>query len=352
MTKTTQYSGDMIFENNVLKRILVDGGYIEDGVYYFYVTGHLGNNYAVVSQNGEVVQKNRYYPGGMSFADDFNQSKQPYKYSGKELDPMHGLNLYDSKARWQDPAIFGRFLTPDPLAEKYYSISPYVYCANNPIRYIDPTGMEIDLSQMSEEERNQYSEQIAERRENSGLFNTMYSSLESSKDVYVVKFGETHLDKNGNFVDGQFVKNAEGGGAITFLNSNKRIKVNCLSEELFHAYQHDNRSKYESGEFNIEFEAKSFTTAVGIESGIGYLQSNGMADFQFKIDMEDYGNARQIISPEIVISSPFVKDYMQFANSYANYNKKNNIGNIYYKMGTTVFPYSLQKIVIDTYTKK
>lgn len=36
-----------------------------------------------------------------------------------------------------------KFLTIDPLAEKYYSISPYAFCLNNPIRYIDPDGREI-----------------------------------------------------------------------------------------------------------------------------------------------------------------------------------------------------------------
>jgi len=139
MNKQTDYSGDMIFENGSLKRILVDGGYIENGVYYFYVTGHLGNNYAVVNQGGEVVQKNQYYPFGMSFANDVNPGAQPYKYNGKEVDQMHGLNLYDYSARNQDPAI-GRFTTMDPLAEKYYSMSPYCAFGNNPVRYIDPDG--------------------------------------------------------------------------------------------------------------------------------------------------------------------------------------------------------------------
>ena len=40
-----------------------------------------------------------------------------------------------------DP-ILGRFNTIDPLAEKYYSISPYAYCDNNPVNAIDPFGMD------------------------------------------------------------------------------------------------------------------------------------------------------------------------------------------------------------------
>jgi RHS repeat-associated protein len=59
----------------------------------------------------------------------------------KELDQMHGLNLYDYHARQYESAI-GRFTTVDPLAEKYYSISPYVYCGNNPISRIDTNGRE------------------------------------------------------------------------------------------------------------------------------------------------------------------------------------------------------------------
>lgn len=56
---------------------------------------------------------------------------------------MHGLNMYDYSARYYESAL-GRFTSVDPLAEKYYSISPYVYCNNNPMKYIDPTGMIYD----------------------------------------------------------------------------------------------------------------------------------------------------------------------------------------------------------------
>ncbi len=69
------------------------------------------------------------------------QDAQRHKYNGKELDRMHGLDWYDYGARHYD-AIIGRWATMDPLCEKYYSVSPYAYCGNNPIKFIDSDGKE------------------------------------------------------------------------------------------------------------------------------------------------------------------------------------------------------------------
>uniref|UniRef100_UPI0025B886B5 RHS repeat domain-containing protein n=1 Tax=Bacteroides sp. UBA939 TaxID=1946092 RepID=UPI0025B886B5 len=146
--KKTDYCGNMIYENNALKRILIEGGYYEpgstatNGTYYFYLTDHLGNNRVVANGSGTIVQSNHYYPYGMSFTEGTQTSSQPYKFGGKELDTQKRLNLYDFSARMQDPVVPG-FTTPDPLMEKYPWLSPYAYCTNNPLRYIDPTGMEF-----------------------------------------------------------------------------------------------------------------------------------------------------------------------------------------------------------------
>ncbi|MDE6152429.1 MAG: hypothetical protein K2G12_10665, partial [Prevotella sp.] len=69
-------------------------------------------------------------------------SLQHYKYNGKELDRMHGLDWYDYGARNYDPVIL-QWDRPDPLAEKYYPVSPYVYCMGNPVNAIDPDGRKI-----------------------------------------------------------------------------------------------------------------------------------------------------------------------------------------------------------------
>lgn len=80
-------------------------------------------------------QTTHYYPYGGILSQSTNQGFQKFKYNGKEFDRMHGLDWYDYVARQQDPAT-GLFTSMDPLCEKYYNVSPYVYCAGNPIRYL------------------------------------------------------------------------------------------------------------------------------------------------------------------------------------------------------------------------
>ena len=145
LNETTDYVGNKVYENGTLKRILTDNGYIESGIYYFYIKDHLGNNRIVANASAGVIQSTQFYPFGMAFAEGTTteQGRQPYKYNGKELDQSHGLNQYDYSARFYDPA-YNRFTTMDPLSEKYYSWSPYVYVGNNPMKYIDPTGMAVE----------------------------------------------------------------------------------------------------------------------------------------------------------------------------------------------------------------
>ncbi|WP_255498807.1 RHS repeat-associated core domain-containing protein, partial [Dysgonomonas sp. ZJ709] len=59
-----------------------------------------------------------------------------------ELEQEHQLNMYDYHARQMEPGT-GRFMSVDPLAEKYYNISPYAYVKNNPLKYIDPDGKQV-----------------------------------------------------------------------------------------------------------------------------------------------------------------------------------------------------------------
>ena len=108
--------------------------------YHYYLRDHLGSNRMVVSGDGAVEQANEYYPYGGPWGDVCtNQGLQPYKYNCKELDRVHGLDWYDYGARRYDPA-FCQFTQMDPLCEQYPHLSPYAYCAGNPVRYVDPDG--------------------------------------------------------------------------------------------------------------------------------------------------------------------------------------------------------------------
>jgi RHS repeat-associated protein len=76
-----------------------------------------------------------------------------YIFSGKEKQTIRDLGWLDFSARMYANCEMPIFTTQDPLAEKYYSISPYAYCFNNPIKYIDPTGMYIEESSQREWDR-------------------------------------------------------------------------------------------------------------------------------------------------------------------------------------------------------
>ena len=145
-THTIDYVGDKIYEDGVLSRMLIEGGYVdysgETPIYHTYLTDHQGNVRVVVDENAAVKQVNHYYPYGALFAESTNGNVQPYKYNGKELDRMHGLDWYDHGARHNDAAI-GRWHVMDPLCEKYYDVSPYAYCAGDPVNAIDPDGKSI-----------------------------------------------------------------------------------------------------------------------------------------------------------------------------------------------------------------
>ena len=143
--------GSLVMKNGKIDKVLFDGGYAQASVatkttdkfaFNFYNQDHLGNNREVVDAKGVVQQVTNYYPFGAPYADATavkGAAVQPYKYNGKELDLMHGLNTYDYGARQHDP-ILARWDRIDPLCEKYYSTSPYAYCANNPVNAIDPDG--------------------------------------------------------------------------------------------------------------------------------------------------------------------------------------------------------------------
>lgn len=142
----TDYRGRFIYENGDATMCRFDGGYIgfkddEMNGCYYYIKDYQGNNRMVVKGSQTIDQVNHYYPDGSLMGEiSIEGHAQKFRFGGKELDKTYGLNLYDFHARQYDPQV-PAFTSIDPLSENDPNISPYTYCAGDPVNCVDPTGM-------------------------------------------------------------------------------------------------------------------------------------------------------------------------------------------------------------------
>ena len=113
-------------------------GDVMEPVYTF--TDHLGSVRAQASSGGDLMEHNSYLPFGTRWDDGSpTDPDNHYRFSGKEEQSFAGLPYIDYGARMYDPCT-ARWISQDPLAEKYYFVSPYVFCSNNPVKFVDPDG--------------------------------------------------------------------------------------------------------------------------------------------------------------------------------------------------------------------
>jgi len=152
-----KYTFSKVFnsEGYVTGSVVPDLNNYLNGIQYNYFRhDHLGNTREVWCaaynknsglQPAGTIQQTQYYPSGLPLASNIgdNPGTQNRKYNGKEFIEMHGYDTYDYGARSMYPALGDGFMSVDPMCEMYYSISPYTYCAGNPIKYIDVDGKYI-----------------------------------------------------------------------------------------------------------------------------------------------------------------------------------------------------------------
>ena len=254
-TTTTDYCGNVVYENGVQKLLLTEEGYVtlSDSKYHYYLKDHQGNNRVVISQSGTVEETNHYYPFGGAFASTSNV--QPYKYNGKELDSKKGLNWYDYGARHYDAAL-GRFTTNDRFAEKYYSMSPYQYGANNPVNNIDvngdtivvnpnPNGL-IDNVRMFFGFDTKYQKDVKadlqQLKKDDKEIGEMIIELEKSKNVHSITRTKRGKSNSSGFDREKAKKDIPQGSIINYdpdvktdINGNHRTPRIGLSHELQHS---------------------------------------------------------------------------------------------------------------------
>ncbi|SFC66765.1 RHS repeat-associated core domain-containing protein, partial [Flagellimonas taeanensis] len=212
---------------------------------------------------------------------------------GKEYED--GLNesiaTYDFGARNYDPAL-GRWMNIDPLAEKYYSISPYTYVANNPLYFKDPDGERIwiyyqdsngDDRRVEYKNGQLYSEDgKVHKPQNDFLFSAMealdnlgstkigqsvLNDLVNSDDNFDLKGTTTSEESTAGFNANKDKEGNYTGGGTLLLGADQSLET--VSHELFHAYQYEKNGDGYS--INDEIGAYLFGQAVNEE----YYTSQG-----------------------------------------------------------------------------
>ena len=113
---------------------------------YTYVDPNAGNTTGLndgTITSADIMQINSYYPFGLNMEGNWNGAagNNKYAYNGKEWNDDFGLGWNDYGARFYT-ADAPRWVSIDPLAEKYSSFNPYAYTYNNPIGYFDIDGRE------------------------------------------------------------------------------------------------------------------------------------------------------------------------------------------------------------------
>ena len=161
------------------------------GVRYF-LTDHLGSVRVVAkvtSAGRNDLDRKDYYP----FGKRWNTASMPVadnrdRFNGKEDQTFAGLPFSDYGARMYDPERV-RWLTQDPLMEKYYSIGQYNYCAGNPVKFMDKDGKKLYYAAgVSQAFKDKFAETIKYMNERGSSGDI--AALEASDKVYYISEGD------------------------------------------------------------------------------------------------------------------------------------------------------------------
>jgi RHS repeat-associated protein len=225
----------------------------DSGSEYFYHPDHLGSSSLISDAGGNLIQHLEYVPYGETFIDERNGSwHTPYQFNGKERDEETGLLYYG--ARYQD-GKYGIWYSVDPLAEKYPNMGSYVYCADNPVKYVDPDGKKWDKSLWNKatwwnspyrklsygyshehffnpQSANKTHIAINELNKSNLFFQRAWKDVEASHETYKIDEGAdggVHTPENGSFTPGT---------NQIILIAGKYTK-STVFEEVFHAGQNE-----------------------------------------------------------------------------------------------------------------
>ena len=193
-----------------------------------------------------------------------------FVFTGKERDEETGYGYFG--ARYMDHELMTMWLSVDPLADKYPSISPYAYCAWNPIKLVDPDGREFDPA--SQEIINAFKESTIK------LMGSMDCTPEKRKEYDAALKEITQLEKSGQMYHIQDIGDSysiEKGG-IYYQSEDNSVcleydgRNGSLAHELKHAYQ------FEMGEISFSKDRKDFGVLYDITDEKAALKRGGAYD--------------------------------------------------------------------------
>ena len=193
---------------------------------------------------------------------DISNDSASFTFTGKEKDEETGYGYFG--ARYMDHELMTMWLSVDPMSDKYPSISPYAYCAWNPIKFVDPDGREIYIL-TGDGRRITYSanmqpvgdkascQQIAALNEmyKTRLGRTLINSLTTSKKEFWISNQAPTTSHTSATV-------AYGNGSMSKMGGNNNIRD--LSHELFHALQF--KAGQGGATYYNEVEAFTFSKAL------------------------------------------------------------------------------------------
>ena len=332
---TTDYCGKAIYENGKLDKILLDGeGFVSfaDDVsysYHFFLKDYLGNVRVVYNEDREAEEVNHYYPFGGILASSTG-SVQPYKYNGKELDRKGGLDWYDYGARMYDP-VLGRWHVVDPSSEKYYGVSPYNYCANNPVKYIDPDGK--DWYKVQNEEgiwKYSYSADIHSQKDlNKVVRNGMYLGVtHTENNIYYSLFGSKKVADSFEGAVYQKIDNAILTSAIAEKNVNNSFggeDTGNPTTDFSIEGINSKESRYlgldtHRNEYNIEYEGSSsglYNVLGGKGAMKGYME-NWVGDRDMPKDIGGWQNGQKAFHIRFMNKKGVDILHLKYSKSAAN----------------------------------
>ena len=318
-SRRVDYLGELMLEDGKVYRRLHEAGWTDgEGREVAAVRDWRGSLRATWTDTGEGGEKvfdnlTGYYPYGLPWADW--QGSERWLYGGKELEREHGLWTYDFHAREQDPAL-GRFRAPDPLADRYKHLNPYLYAAANPITYTDPTGCEVN--NIIEGENRKIFDTIVKESKSNPIFANYYSFIENHEETITFAEGGK-INKDGTINPAYYDPDTK---TVYFcLNP---INITSIYEDSYHPYQ-DLKGTLRDNRNNSEYEAKLIAGKVAFDmsSNDVFIENEWSGGCPYTIPfMERFEKDPSIFTKDNISSPSFLLEYIKGGQEFINIYKE------------------------------